>query len=300
MGTYKRENLLFYLIILAYGIYAAIFIYKSSFMVAGERYFVLFDDAMVSMRYAKNLAQGYGLVWNPGGDRIEGYTNPLWVLYMSLFHLFLIPASKISLFIQISGAIFLIANLFVVRKIVHSLTDDSVVALLSAFLTAFYAPLNNWSLLGMEVSILTLITSLSILLVLNSIKKKAPSIWLFLLLGVSTLIRIDMAVIFLVIIAFLVIGDHQNRRQNLLWGLGIFLVFVLGQTFFRYWYYGSPLPNTYYLKMEGYSIYYRLTHGLYVLFLFGWNLNWVLFFLPFTVLLFRRDRSIWLLLLVIL
>jgi hypothetical protein len=51
--------------------------------------------------------------------------------------------------------------------------------------------------------------------------------------------------------------------------------------------------------MEGYSIYYRLTHGLYVLFLFGWNLNWVLFFLPFTVLLFRRDRSIWLLLLVI-
>ena len=50
-------------------VYAALFIYRTSFVVAGERYFSLFDDAMISMRYARNLAHGYGLVWNPGTSR---------------------------------------------------------------------------------------------------------------------------------------------------------------------------------------------------------------------------------------
>ena len=82
----------FVLVVLAYCLYAGLFIYRTSFVIDGKRFFCLFDDAMVSMRYAKNLAHGFGLVWNPGGERVEGYTNPLWVLYMSLFHL--IPISE--------------------------------------------------------------------------------------------------------------------------------------------------------------------------------------------------------------
>lgn len=77
--------------------YAAGFIYRTSFEMNGVRFFCLFDDAMISMRYAKNLAHGLGLVWNPGGERVEGFTNPLWVLYMSFFYLFPIPPPKISL-----------------------------------------------------------------------------------------------------------------------------------------------------------------------------------------------------------
>jgi hypothetical protein len=33
------------------------------------------DDAFISFRYARNLADGYGLVWNPGGEPTQGYTN---------------------------------------------------------------------------------------------------------------------------------------------------------------------------------------------------------------------------------
>ena len=40
---------------------------------------VLFDDSFISFRYANNLARGQGLVFNPG-ERVEGYTNFLWVL----------------------------------------------------------------------------------------------------------------------------------------------------------------------------------------------------------------------------
>jgi len=74
-------------ILVAYAVYAAIFIYQSSFVYEGERIFILFDDATISMQYARNLAQGAGPGWNAGGERVEGFTNPLWVAFMALFHL---------------------------------------------------------------------------------------------------------------------------------------------------------------------------------------------------------------------
>ena len=45
----------------------------------------LLDDAFISFRYAQNLVEGHGLVFNPGGpgEPVEGYTNFLWVLLMA-------------------------------------------------------------------------------------------------------------------------------------------------------------------------------------------------------------------------
>ena len=42
--------------------------------------YVTSDDAFISLRYARNLAEGYGLVFNPGGDRVEGFSNPVFTL----------------------------------------------------------------------------------------------------------------------------------------------------------------------------------------------------------------------------
>ncbi len=38
------------------------------------------DDAFISFRYARNLAEGRGLVFN-AGERVEGYTNFLWTVF---------------------------------------------------------------------------------------------------------------------------------------------------------------------------------------------------------------------------
>jgi hypothetical protein len=40
---------------------------------------VTVDDAYISYRYARNLVNDHGLVFNPG-ERVEGFSNPLWVL----------------------------------------------------------------------------------------------------------------------------------------------------------------------------------------------------------------------------
>src|SRR5215468_3827839 len=46
-------------------------------------YWFLTDDGYISFRYARNLAHGHGLVFNPGHERVEGYTNLLWVLILA-------------------------------------------------------------------------------------------------------------------------------------------------------------------------------------------------------------------------
>jgi hypothetical protein len=167
---------------------------SNGFVIDGEM-LSLFDDAMISMRYARNLATGYGLVWNPGGERIEGYTNPLWVLYMSLIHLLPLPQSKTSLLVQVTAALLLAANLWFVRKIALSISDGSnSVSLGAVALTALYLPINHWSLQGMEVSVLVLITSACLWRALRCVDEMVLDVRLYLLLGLSTFIRQDMVV----------------------------------------------------------------------------------------------------------
>ena len=58
MNILKKDNLAFTLMISAFCVYAAAFIFKTSFVIDGERYFSLFDDMMICMKYAENLANG--------------------------------------------------------------------------------------------------------------------------------------------------------------------------------------------------------------------------------------------------
>lgn len=46
---------------------------------------VLYDDAFISFRYARNVGAGLGLVWNVGGAPTEGFTNLSLVLLLAPF-----------------------------------------------------------------------------------------------------------------------------------------------------------------------------------------------------------------------
>ena len=98
-------------------LFSLVFIARTGFFVGTDRYFTLFDDAMISMRYARNLAAGHGLAWNAGQPPVEGYTNFLWTLWMALIHLWPVPESKIALVVMGSGALILVLHLIVVQRI---------------------------------------------------------------------------------------------------------------------------------------------------------------------------------------
>ena len=70
------------------------------FLIAFARLWAyVIDDTYISLRYAQNLVQGHGLVYNPG-ERVEGYTNFLWTLFLALpfaLHIPPVPFLKVAL-----------------------------------------------------------------------------------------------------------------------------------------------------------------------------------------------------------
>ncbi len=253
---------------LALGFYA-LFIWRCAFWNEGKLFFTLFDDAMISMRYAQNLAAGHGLVWNPGGPAVEGYTNPLWTLVMAVLHLLPLPESKICLVVSLIGAAVLLVNLLVVRSLARRVTANSfAVGLASFILVAFYYPLIFWTLRGMEVGIMTLFLNLAILLALDLAENFRPARvgTLCLVFAAALETRPDALVGNAIIAFFLVLRSSPSRRLFLAAALALAnLIPLAGHTWLRWIYYGDVLPNTYYLKMTGIDIMTRIGRGLYVL-----------------------------------
>jgi hypothetical protein len=245
---------------------SCVFIARTAFSEDGSLYFTLFDDAMISMRYARNLAEGHGLLWNPGQAPVEGYTNFLWTLWMALLHLLPIPESKMSLMVMLSGAMILAANLVVVRKIAARVAPDAPRAVsLSMWLTALYYPLIYWTLRGMEVGLVTLTLSMSVLLALRlrARVRFEELIGLAALIALGILTRPDAVVACIVISGFVywTVGA-ASRRVVVGVLIGSIVVTLAIHTTFRMLYYGAPFPNTYYLKMTGTSLGARVARGM--------------------------------------
>ncbi len=244
------------------------FIWRGSFVWMGQRFFSLFDDAMISMRYAKNLADGFGLRWNPGETPVEGYTNFLWTIVMAGLHLLPIPISKICLAVMVVGVFILMANLQVVKKITEHLTgEDSAAPLVAVFLSAFYYPLIYWTLRGMEVGFLCLLLNLAILCAFRLHDKYALKdvIGIAFALSAAVLTRPDMVVpvIFLGLFLVYVIWKSGFKASYLIIPLAIGVA-LGGLTLFRIKYYGDPVPNTYYLKVTGVTLFERVSRGVKV------------------------------------
>ncbi len=56
------------------------------YLIHAWSYNFISDDAFITLRYARNLAEGQGLVFN-AGERVEGFSSPLWTLLLAGFHL---------------------------------------------------------------------------------------------------------------------------------------------------------------------------------------------------------------------
>ena len=270
----------------AYVLYALGFILNSSVSVNGCRYFVLLDDAMISMTYARNLARGHGAVWYPGVEPVQGYSNPLWMLYMAAAHLLPLSPPVASLPIQLTGIALLGGTLFFVKGIAERLGAESqrggrgdrevsmpsrrpmFSPLLAVLLTAFYLPLNNWTLRGMEVGLLALGTSAAVWAAMNPPREQPYRWWLLPLLGLLTTIRMDAAVIGATLLAWLICTTPRRRWQTFLMGIAWLALFLIAQLLVQNLYYHDWLPNTYYLKLGGSLPGQRVLWGGYVLYRF--------------------------------
>lgn len=257
-------------LLLIFSLWAGWFIHRSSFKVEGTRYYCLFDDAMISMTYARNLVEGHGLEWARFGEPVEGFTHPLWMFLMVPVNLLPIALQDRSLPMQLLSWLCLAGAIAAVRRLMldHFSPPGEVHWLPAAVLTAFYYPLAYWSLMGMETGLQALLAVVAVQLALttaHSDRDRNFSLWI--VCAAAFLLRMDMLLLVGVVQLYVLLqrGFRQIRTRSWLAGFALFCGMTLAYGIFRQLYYHDLLPNTYYLKLYGVPLSVRLLRGTAVL-----------------------------------
>jgi hypothetical protein len=254
-----------------YTIWGSLFIYRSSYIALdGQRYFGLFDDAMISMRYAWNFAHGLGLVWN-AGQRVEGYSNLLMTLVMSLASLFLEKKFAV-LAVQVFGLLTVLVTAYLTKLVADEINEGKpkreLIGYLAFACVLLYYPLSYWTLMGMETGLLTLLLMASTLFALRWLKtdKTSNLTYAAIMAGLAFLTRNDSILLSALVFAYIGLETYINKRDKqtylkILYAGCLVVLFPIAQIVFRYLYYSELLPNTYVLKLSGIPLSVRLLGG---------------------------------------
>ena len=210
----------------------------------------MLDDAFISFRYAANLVDGHGLVFNVG-ERVEGYTNFLWVIFLAFGKWlgFDIPALARGL-----GYFFSLATLgsiVVFGKTVFGL--DRFGTATAIVMLGTCAVFSAWGGSGMEVSMLSflILSSVGAYCIANAGKNQ--KLW-YIVTGL-TLSLVCMTRPDGVLLVFVLFGNglftlKGRKTSRAIWWMILTFVTIFGSYFaWRYSYYGFLLPNTFYAKV---------------------------------------------------
>lgn len=188
------------------------------------------DDAFIFFRYADNIISGNGPVFNIG-ERVEGYTSPLWLGILCVCQLF---------GMNILHAATLLGMLLGIGIVVNFLTFPGLKS--SAFLRSIAAAIlclqpwfMFWVTSGMETMLFTFLALVSVRVFLIE-KRDSKSHFLSGLLVALTILTRPEGVI---LTPFLLLKN--SKKKTFLVGL---FPLILGYQIFRMTYFHSVLPNT--------------------------------------------------------
>ncbi|MEZ4706710.1 MAG: hypothetical protein R3A44_05875 [Caldilineaceae bacterium] len=228
------------------------------------------DDAFISFRYAENLNNGRGLVWNEG-EKVEGYTNFLWTLLIS-GSLWL--GFEPVIFTRVLGIYFFVISLFLTARVSILIFENRNLSLLTVLLLGTNYTFSAYATGGLETQLQACLFLACIYTLLwsheqNQIGFRALSL-LSLLMAIAMLTRPDSAVLVGIIFPlafFLVLLEQITPRNKAIKIMALsipFLVLVGSWLIWKLLYYGDILPNTFYVKVPNSSLF----RGAYYLYIF--------------------------------
>jgi arabinofuranosyltransferase len=207
------------------------------------------DDAFISFTYARNLVEGRGLTWSVA--RVEGYTNPLWVLWIAVG---LRCGAEPVAWSWLGGMIAFAATLVATWRLALRLLDRALPALLAVALLVV-----NYSVLAYATGGLETMAQAALLawaaVAAESLHRGSPrdaraAAALSLLLAAAVMTRPDSALPGLVLGAWAALALLRRRNTRSTWvALVLPAALVLGPWLgWKLAYYGRLLPNTFYAK----------------------------------------------------
>jgi hypothetical protein len=212
------------------------------------------DDAFILFRYARHLADGYGLVWNIGEPPVEGFTSLLTVLVTAAMLRVGVDPLVFSQLLGLGGA-FLAC--LAAAWLAHEVTEgDGRATVMTAAGVALAPALAAWARAGMETTLFGALLAGSLACWMNESRREIGRIGTSVLLLLACLTRPE-ALLAIAVIVLLdlcpsraALGKTGGAARSLAhwWSLaaGLFLLVVV-----KLLYFGDVLPNTFYAKTGG-------------------------------------------------
>jgi arabinofuranosyltransferase len=209
------------------------------------------DDAFIAFRYARQLAEGSGLVWNVGERPLEGFTSLLHVLLLAGGYLAGVDPVLAGQLLGLAGLLPVCAGTAWLAAELSG--GDRRVAAVALPAVALAPPLAAWSRGGLETTLFTGLLALAVACWLGESRRGdrrrlSPLIFL-----AAILARPEAAAVAGLAIAFDLFERPRNGRGParavaswwpLLLSMALYLAWKLS-------YFGELLPNPYYAKLGG-------------------------------------------------
>ncbi len=202
---------------------------------------IRYEDSLISLRYAENLAQGHGLVFNPG-ERVFGASTPLYVLMLAGFSWAGMPAVETGRAMAVAADA---ATLWLWLTWTHRQTAGKLAPCVMAILFGISPLIAPITISGMETSLALLFMSIAV----QGETDDRPH-WLGSGLGLLMLTRPDG-----LIAAVVLLISRWVRHRRFPWlpatiaaaMVAPWLIFALG-------YYGSIVPHSIPAKAAAYNL----------------------------------------------
>jgi len=220
----------------------------------------IIDDAFITFRYAKNLYFHQQMVFNVNEIPVEGYSNFLWVLLMTVsFPLNMDPI----VFSKLAGMIFCHLSVFILYKLAFLVNKSER---FSNIVIVFYVLTPNialWSVGGLETSLFSFLLLISVYFFIIDVSKRKNnpikiSPLFFVLLSLA---RHEGLIVFgltCVFFTYLLFKNKEISKIQKLYQLfyfaGFFAIFYAPYFFWRVFYYNNILPHTFSAKQGIFSL----------------------------------------------
>jgi arabinofuranosyltransferase len=203
------------------------------------------DDAYISWRYARSIAEGAGPVYDPG-ERIEGFSNPLYTLL-------LVPAARLlpgdNLLPLAARALGFLAALGTLLLMARWPRVDGPGGATALLLTATSTSFALWAVGGLETPLYALALAAAFLATVSRPERTRGFVTTGLLLAAVALSRPEGIVPAgaLLLVRLLDPATRRHRKGHVVVAVA-FALPVVAYLAFRLAYYGDWVPNTYYAK----------------------------------------------------
>lgn len=207
------------------------------------------EDAAISFAFARNFAEGHGFVANVGGLRVEGYSNPSWTAFLTLWSLLGVTPFIVAKWMGVACGV---ATFPYVQRLIRSVVPTGAVAHLGLVFLAVSAQFVEWAASGLESPLLVLLLAIGAVRAAEGEPANRPwSALVWWLLAVTRPEGVGYAAL-LGLVQLVATAARRGPADALRWA---FVAVPLFLAPFVAWhaatdaYFGFPLPNTYYAKL---------------------------------------------------